>query len=99
MPNNDFDDLFTQAGDLLKHFVPIFKDLTGEELDVESALRHYPWVILGTAAGVGLLAGVWIGRKQAPAPPPPPPPLAAGPMSYLERLFPQGMDRVRQALP
>src|SRR5436305_289048 len=98
MANSDYDDLFAQAGDIFKLLVPLFKDLTGEELDIESALRNYPWLILGAAAGAGLLAGIWIGRKQAPAPPPPPA-ISSGPMAYLERLFPQGIERVRQALP
>ena len=70
MQGDEFDDLLRQARHVGKILTAVYKEVTGEELDLEQAVRHYPLVALGLAAGAGALAGWWIGRgsaKQLPA--------------------------------
>ncbi len=98
MQPSDFDDLLARFRQLSTVFGTIYRDITGEEFDLEGAVRHYPLVSLGLAAGTGLLAGVWIARRpQAQLPPPPPPPTR--PFDYLEQLLPQPFERVRRVWP
>lgn len=86
MDSSEFEDLFAQVkqvGNVLKQ---TFEDVTGEELDPEAAIRHYPLVAVGLAAGAGLVGGWWLGRRssrrQLPAP---------GPQTPVE----SALDRLR----
>jgi hypothetical protein len=69
---NDFDQLFEQATHLAKALARSYQEVTGEELDLEGVIRHYPLVAFGAAAGAGVLAGWWIGRRGRNQLPPPP---------------------------
>ncbi|MBV9282334.1 MAG: hypothetical protein JOZ41_19810, partial [Chloroflexi bacterium] len=55
--------------------------VTGEDFDLESAIRHYPLVALGVAAGLGAVGGWWLGRRSRPQLP------APQPKSQLESTF------------
>lgn len=73
MESEDLDELFEHArriGGLLHAW---FAEVTGEDFDLESGVRHYPLAALGIAASAGALAGWWLGRRNRPALPPPPP--------------------------
>lgn len=99
MQPSDFDDLIARFRQVTAVFGTIYQDITGEEFDLEGAVRHYPLVSLGLAAGTGLLAGVWIARRPQAQLPPPPPPTPSNPFDYFEQLLPQPFERVRRALP
>jgi hypothetical protein len=72
MESKDFDELLNQVREIGPFLRTLFRDVTGEDLDIESAVRHYPVLALGLAGGAGIVAGLWLGRKQRPALPPPP---------------------------
>ena len=73
MSSDEFDELYSQANRLSKILVSAYRDITGEDLDLEGIVRHYPLVALGLAAGAGALGGWWVARKfQAQLPPPTP---------------------------
>jgi len=73
MPSDEFDELYSQASRLSKILVSAYRDVTGEDLDLEGIVRHYPLVALGLAAGVGALGGWWAaGKFQSRLPPPRP---------------------------
>lgn len=99
MQPRDFDDLVARVRQVAAVFGTIYQDVTGEEFDLEGAVRHYPLVSLGVAAGAGLLAGVWIARRPQAQLPPPPPPTPSRPFDYLEQLLPQPLERMRRAFP
>lgn len=71
MEPNEFDEVFASVRYLAQTFTVVFEEVTGEELDIETSVIHYPLVALGLAAGAGALAGWWIGHKTRPALPPP----------------------------
>jgi hypothetical protein len=73
MPSDEFDELYLQANRLSKILVSAYRDITGEDLDLEGIVRHYPLVALGLAAGAGALGGWWVARKFQPQLPPPRP--------------------------
>src|SRR5437868_8532970 len=73
MDSDDIEEIFSQAGRLLKFLDTTFRDVTGEDLDLESAVRHYPLVALGLAAGAGALGGWFLGRRSRLQLPPPAP--------------------------
>ena len=73
MESDDIEEIFSQAGRLLKFLDTTFRDVTGEDLDLESAVRHYPLVALGLAAAAGALGGWFLGRRSQPQLPPPTP--------------------------
>lgn len=99
MQPSDYDDLIARFRQLSTVFGTIYHDITGEEFDLEGAVRHYPLVSLGLAAGAGVLAGAWIARRSQTPLPPPPPPASTRPFDYLEQLLPQPFERVRRVLP
>jgi|SRR5947209_1232774 len=100
MDSNDLDDLLRQLRSAAGTIRTLYRDLTDEDLDVESAMRHYPLLALGLAAGAGAAAGWWLGRKRQPElPPPPPEPAPKRPLEYVEELLPGAVDRVRARLP
>ena len=73
MPSDEFDELYSRASGLSKILASAYRDVTGEDLDLEGIVRHYPLVALGLAAGAGALSGWWVARKfQAKLPPPAP---------------------------
>src|SRR5579884_1002249 len=74
MNNNDFEDVFAQAQQVIRHLSGAYREVTGEDLDLESAIKHYPLLALGLAAGAGVLGGIWLGRRGAARQLPPPPP-------------------------
>jgi hypothetical protein len=100
MESKDLDELLGQAraaGGALK---TLYEDVTGEELDLESAVRHYPLLALGVAAGLGAAAGWWLGRKsQLQLPPPPPEQPKRRALEYVEEVLPGTVERVRARLP
>src|SRR5437763_10932800 len=101
MEQSDFDELIQGAKQFGAHLATVYRELTGEDLDIETAIRHYPLVAIGVAAGAGAVGGWFVarrGRKQLPAPSPPPPPSPPH-LSYVERLIPEGLERVREILP
>jgi len=71
MEPSGFNDLFARAQQIGKLLANTFEDVTGEDLDLESAVRHYPLIALGLAAGAGLVGGWWIGHRAGQAPPSP----------------------------
>jgi hypothetical protein len=100
MEQHDLDELLAyarQAGQILK---TIFKDLTDEELELESAVRNYPILALAVAAGAGAAAGWWAANRRRGALPPPAvsPDEPSSPMSLLEQRFPS-VERIRKSIP
>lgn len=97
MEQKDFDELLEQVRILGQSFVHAYQDVTGEELDLESAIRHYPLIAVGLAAGAGALGGwLFARRRQKQLPPPPASPK---PLDFMERLVPDGFEKVRDLLP
>lgn len=72
MNDHEFDELFKQAQQIGRHLAGVYRDVTGEDLDLDSAVRHYPLFAVGFAAGAGVLGGYWLGRRNAKQLPPPP---------------------------
>lgn len=102
MESNDLNELLAQMRSATGLVQTLYADLTGEEFDVESAVRHYPLVALGLAAGVGVAAGWWLGRKgrpELPAPPPEPTRPAQRALEYVEEVLPGAVERARAHLP
>ncbi|MGH2443867.1 MAG: hypothetical protein ACRDFX_12000 [Chloroflexota bacterium] len=100
MASSDFDEVFGQARHILSIVTATYKDVTGEDLDLEGGIRHYPLLALGFAAGAGALAGYWYGRKSHPQlPPPPPEPPIDATIQRLGDAIPDALNRVRDALP
>jgi hypothetical protein len=101
MDPKNFDDLFSQAGTILRALRDAYEEVLGEELDIESGLKNYPLLVIGLAAGAGALGGWWIARRSAS--PALPPPREQGqtttPLDYLERLFPKQVNKVKDVLP
>jgi hypothetical protein len=77
MDADDLEELFRQAGGLARALSRGYREVTGEELDLEGAIRHYPLLALGLAAGAGVIAGWWLGRREAQQLPPPKPAVSA----------------------
>jgi hypothetical protein len=71
MDSSDFDELIEQAKQIGKMLGDLFEEVTGEELDLEGAIKHYPLIAVGLGLGVGAFAGWWVGSKRRPALPPP----------------------------
>jgi hypothetical protein len=95
--SKEFDELFEQAGLIARALRDAYKDVSGEDLNLEAALKNYPVLVVGAAAGAGVLAGWWIGhRKQLPEPPPP---SKKKTMEFLEDLFPKQVNRMKEVLP
>ncbi|MDQ2742744.1 MAG: DUF883 C-terminal domain-containing protein [Chloroflexota bacterium] len=97
MEPSSFDDLLAgwrQFSDILS---TVYKDITGENLDLESAVRHYPLLTLGAAAGVGFVAGQFLARRSQTRLPESPPPrqpellpqFPAAPLERLRELLPE----------
>jgi hypothetical protein len=101
MDSKELDELLAHLRSAGGVFKTLYLELTGEEdLDIESAARHYPLIALGLAAGLGVAAGWWLGRQSAPAlPPPPPEPPAKRTRDLFEEFLPGAVDRVRARLP
>jgi hypothetical protein len=91
MNDHDFDELFKQAQQVGRQLGAVYREVTGEDLDIDSAIRHYPLFAVGLVAGAGLIGGYWLGRrgqKQLP-----PPPKQQGSLDRLRELN----DRRREA--
>ena len=73
MQSNEFDELYSQVSRLSKLLATAYRDVTGEDLDLEGVVRHYPLVALGVAAGAGALGGWWAARRFRKQLPPPAP--------------------------
>lgn len=103
MEKNDFDDLLNQANEIRKALARAYKDVTGEDLDLEGAFRHYPLLAIGVSAGVGAVGGWWIARRgraaELSSPAPPPAVETSKPLQYLEGLLPGTAERMRERLP
>lgn len=65
MDSHEYEDLVAQARQVGYVLKRTFEDVTGEELDPEAAVRHYPLIALGLVAGAGLVGGWWLGRRSA----------------------------------
>lgn len=92
MDSSDFDELIGQARQIGQVLTNLFEEITGEELDLEGTIKHYPLIALGLGVGAGALAGWWVGSKRRPALPPPgaelpPDEQAAGGFGRLSELF------------
>jgi hypothetical protein len=72
MDSNEFDELIVQAKQIGKMLGDLFEEVTGEELDLERAIKHYPLIAIGLGLGAGAIAGWWVGSRRRPALPPPP---------------------------
>lgn len=70
MQADDFDDILGSAHQLREAVASIYKDITGEDLDLEGVVRHYPIVALGLATGAGAIAGWYFARRSMALPPP-----------------------------
>lgn len=77
MDSNELDDLSAHAKVVATMLARAYRDVTGEEFQLESAIRHYPLVALGLAAGAGAVGGWWLARRSKPQLPPPKPSSAA----------------------
>ena len=105
MDTNSFDDLLAQGRQIAQAVARAYEEATGEELDLESSIRHYPLAALGAAVGVGALAGWWLGRRGAPQLPPPPSAESTseastpGIFERVEHSLPDTVARVRESLP
>ena len=108
MESNEFDELLQHAKEVGKALHTFYREVTGEELNIEGAIRHYPLVAVGLAAGAGAVGGWWLARKRQPQLPPP----AASPPVEPSRTFrelttrlrtwtegEQGIERVRNLVP
>lgn len=96
MQSSDFDDLLARWRQFSGILATVYRDVTGEELNLESAVRHYPLVALGVAAGVGFVAGQTLARRSEHQLPPPPPTRGS---SSFEQFLPAPFERVRELLP
>jgi hypothetical protein len=100
MESKDLEQLLEQARAAAGLLKGLYTELTGEELDVESAVRHYPLIGLGLAAGAGMAAGWWLGRRsRPPAPPALPESPAHRALDLVEEVLPGAVERVRARLP
>jgi hypothetical protein len=73
MHEHEYDELFNQARHIGKTLAAVYREVTGEDLEVESAIRHYPLFAVVLAAGAGALGGFWMGRRGQKQLPPPKP--------------------------
>ncbi|MGH2449341.1 MAG: hypothetical protein ACRDFS_12165 [Chloroflexota bacterium] len=74
--------------------VTVVETITGEELDLDAAVRHYPLLAVGAAFGGGTLLGWFVGTKLSPATAPP------RPMeNQLQQLLPESVEKMRTRLP
>ena len=101
MNSKDLDDLLAELRQAGRLFATLYKDLTGDEFDADSVVRHYPVAALGLAAGAGVAAGWWLGRRNVPQLPPPPPaePVSKRALDLVDDVLPGAVDRVRARLP
>lgn len=99
MEQRDFDELVNQARQIAKQLGAVYRDVTGEDLDLEGIVRHYPLIAVGIAAGAGALGGWLAARRAQRRLPPPPSSHKHTPLEYIERLLPQGVERAREMLP
>lgn len=97
MDERDFDELLKQARQVAGYLAEAYRDVTGEEIDLDGIVRHYPLVAVGVAAGVGAIGGWLVARRSQRRLPPPK--MAPTPLEYVERLVPEGIERVRDILP
>jgi hypothetical protein len=97
MASNDFDELISQARQIGTTLSGVFEEVTGEKLDLEGTIKHYPLVAVGLGIGIGAVAGWWVGSKRATALPPPAPELPgesapAGTPNRLSDFFKRALD-------
>ena len=96
MEQKDFDELVEQVRVLGQSFVHAYREITGEDLDLEGAIRHYPLIAVGLAAGAGAVGGWLLARRgQKQLPPPQTTPTA---LDFVERLVPEGLEMARELL-
>lgn len=72
MDSSDFEELIGQAKQIGKMLGDLFEEVTGDELDLEGTIKHYPLIAVGVGLGAGAIAGWWVGSRRRPALPPPP---------------------------
>jgi hypothetical protein len=96
MEQNDFDELIGHLRLLGQSFSHAYSEVTGEDLDVESAIRHYPLVALGIVAGAAGVGGFLLGRRGQKKLPPP---SESNPLLQREWHLPEGLDRMRELIP
>lgn len=87
-----------QARQVARQLAAAYRDVTGEDLDLESMVRHSPLVAVGVAAGLGALGGWFIARRSQKQLPPPTQ-SQPNPLLNMDRLVPEGFDKVREMLP
>lgn len=98
MEQHDFEDMMAQARQVARQLAAAYRDVTGEDLDLESMVRHSPLVAVGVAAGLGALGGWFIARRSQKQLPPPTQ-SQPNPLLNMDRLVPEGFDKVREMLP
>lgn len=99
MDTGEFDELFESATTVLRAIRNVYGEVVGEEFDLESALKNYPLLLLGVAAGAGFLGGWWAARRRGPKALPGPAAAGTAPLDVLERLFPAQVGKLRAVLP
>ncbi len=96
----DFETLWGQARDVRDVFDRVFREVTGEDFNLEAAVRHYPVMALGIAAVIGGVIGWRAGRRSLRALPPP---SAETPrrafVNELGAILPRSVEHARQKLP
>jgi hypothetical protein len=98
--SDDFEAFLAQARQIREVVERVYEEVTGEKLDLESAVRHYPLLTLGLVAGTAGAAGWWLGRKKARQLPPNTTMLdgTQAPLQRLEDGLPKTVDRFRRLL-
>lgn len=98
MQQDDFDQIFGQVQQVTRVFVGLYRETTGEDLDLDGIVRHYPLLAVGVVAGAAAVGGFLAGRRSVKQLPPPRQELP-NPFEYVERLLPDGIEKVRELLP
>jgi len=91
----DLEELAKRAAFVARILRILYRGVAGEELNLESGIRHRPLLSLGIATGIGALAGWWLSDRASHRWPPPPEPT---PLDYLDEIIPGGLDRVRNEI-
>lgn len=93
--NEDLVDLAKRAAFIARILRILYRGIAGEDLTIESGIKHRPLLSVGLATGVGALAGWWLSDQVHRRSLPPPEPTA---FDYLSDILPGGLDRVRNEI-